>query len=166
MINRFLLAVLPLVALSACADAGRGYPSLLPRPIEKLGMDEPVREAPAVVADPVLDAKIAALAKSLADTATAWAGASKASAARVTAARGQPVGSEAWIEAQTALADLDQYRAQTLGAVSELEDAAIARAGDGQQPYPALEALHDAAEAQLDAETKEIAERQTALPGS
>jgi hypothetical protein len=166
MIQRLLLATLLPAALSACADDTRSYPSLLPRPIESRDTAEPVRTPPPVVADPALDASIARLTKTLADVASGWTGASRATAAKVAAARGKPAGSDAWLDAQTALAELDQYRAQTLAALGSVEDQAIARAADGQQPYPALDALRDTASAQLEAETKEIAERQALLPGS
>jgi len=158
------LATLPL-ALSACADASHSYPSLLPRPIETRDTAEVVHVAPPVVADPVLDATIAGLTKTLAQVAGNWTQPARSTAIKVAAARGQPIGSDAWLDAQTALAELDQLRAQTLAALGTAEETAIARAGDGQQPYPALETLRVRASAQLDAETKEIAERQALLPG-
>lgn len=136
-------ALLPLLTLplAACAAAADGdYPSLAPRPIEQRSDAEP--EAVPVVAapDPKLDANLATLTADLTGAATAFDTAGRRIEGRLAAARGGGVGSEAWIEAQTALSEADTARARTATALAELERLAIDRAAEGQPPYPALEA--------------------------
>jgi hypothetical protein len=79
-------------------------------------------------------------------------------------AKGDKVGGEQWIEAQTALAELDVYRATSLGVVTDLEEAALGRAADAKPPYPALEAAQAAAQVELDAESAHIQRLQASLP--
>ena len=57
--------------------------------------------------------------------------------------RGVAVGSQAWVTAQTALADLDAIRGETVELVTDLEEVASARAQAGTPAYPALNAAID-----------------------
>ena len=161
-------AALALVALSlaGCTRDTTAYPSLAPRAVEKLGFAEP--EVPVVEAkpDPALDARIVALGRSLDGTTTGFtADAAKAEAAGARA-RGKPVGSDAWLDAQTALAQLDDWRAQTSSLLTDADGLASDRAAQLLPPYPSLAALHDriAAEAQLQGAT--IDRLQAALPAA
>lgn len=133
-----LLLALP---LAACATTANGdYPSLAPRPIEQRSDAEP-ETVPAVAApDPQLDTNLATLGADLTEAATAFDTAARRIEGRLAAARSGGVGSEAWIEAQTALSEVDTARARTATALAELERLAIDRAAQGQPPYPALEA--------------------------
>ncbi|MBX9860435.1 MAG: hypothetical protein K2Y20_12730 [Sphingomonas sp.] len=147
--KRFLL-LLPLLA--SCAQPSSRFPSLLPRAIETRDDSEPMPASPPIVADPVLDARLttalAALAKTRADFETQAARAEKL----VKAAQGKPAGSEAWLDAQSALADLDVLRVQSSSTLTDLERDAIDRAAEGHPSYPALEAARAQATTQHDDE--------------
>lgn len=157
-----LLLLLPLVA---CAGTERSVPSLLPRAIETRGFAEPAAPAPVPVApDPALDAEIAATTASLATSDAAFTRAATRAAALTARARGDKAGGERWIEAQSALVELDIQRATTSDLSSTLEQRAADRAAALQPDYPALEVARGTALLQLNAETKRIADLQTALP--
>jgi len=148
---------------SACAVTEGPYPSLAPRPAEKLGFAEPPAPPPAlVVADPGLDTRLADNARERAAAVRAFdAGAARADRL-VRAARGARAGSDAWLDAQTALAELDALKARHQDALGVLEDAAAMRAQALQPAYPALEQALDAARAASTAQTRRI----DALAGS
>lgn len=139
-----------LLLAGGCARDADSFPSLRPRAAEKLSFDEPARSAPAPVqADPVLDARIADQAKRLASVVSGFdADAAKAERAAA-AARGQPVGAEAWLDAQSALATLDDWRAQTSALVTDVEQLSVERAATLAAPYPALADLSERTEAEL-----------------
>jgi hypothetical protein len=153
------------LALCACATPETaGYPSLAPRPVEKLGFAEPAApEAKPVVADPALDATIAAARTKLASGKTAFDTAAASAAPAAGAAKGAAAGSEPWIEAQTRLATLDSLRADTSLVVTDLEQQAITRATALEPAYPALETLRGEATAQADDQAKRIATLQAQL---
>jgi len=125
------LALLMLTLAPGCADSTGSYPSLAPRPIERVSIEEPVtapEEAAPPVADPAKDADIAAqLAAAEAargQFATELGEARKA----VAAAEGQPAESEAWVVAQQALSRLGQRRGPVAAALANL-DQMIVNAG-------------------------------------
>jgi hypothetical protein len=158
------LCTLPLLA-TACAEQASGrFPSLLPRPIESRSDAEPVVAVPVAAPDPALDATIAKMLAAIATTKRDFAVATARTDAAARRAKGDKVGGEQWIEAQTALAELDVHRATTLGLVTDLEEAALGRAADAKPPYPALEAAQAAAQAELDAESAHIQRLQASLP--
>jgi hypothetical protein len=130
-----------LAALLAGCVTGGPFPSLAPRPDERLAIEEPVREAPVVADDPALRARIAALLAEARQGDRTFE-ADYGAAAR-TAARGGAVGSDSWIEAQQALSRIEAARGRTSDAVAELHQLALARAG---QPASAADrqALDDA----------------------
>jgi len=165
---RRLLAPLLIAAasLAGCAQQGGDFPSLAPRPIEQMSLTPPSRPAPVATPDAALDAKIAALGKQLDDAAAAFGPAADHAHTLVSAARSSGIGSGEWLDAQTALAELDGIRAQSTAAMSALDELAIGRASALQPPYPALEALHARGNAQVDQESVTIAELQGQLPGS
>lgn len=161
-----LLPLTCLALLSGCAErtAGR-YPSLLPRPIEGTSITEP--EAPPIAPatpDAPTDAKLATLKASLAESESAFVPATVRAEQAASAAKGQPAGSELWITAQSALAELDGYRATTSATLTDIEDLAIGRATAGQPDYPGVETLRAAAEAQLKTQSARIAVIQATLP--
>ncbi|WP_156363737.1 hypothetical protein [Sphingomonas sp. Leaf357] len=164
---RLLLLGGVILAVGGCVEKRSAtYPSLLPRPIESRSDAEPVATVPVVEPDPALDTVVA---KSLAAVETnkkdfAIAATRAESAAKV--AKGDRVGGERWIEAQTALAELDIIHAQALSVVTDLEQAAIARAADGKPAYPSLDSAHLAAQAELQAETATVARLQVLLPAA
>ena len=155
-----------LALLCGCAEQSTGrYPSLLPRPIEATSVADPESPPPAaVVADPTLDAKLATLKATLSESVTAFAPAAERAEKAAVAAKGLPAGSEGWITAQSALAELDGYRANTSAAVTDIEDLAIGRATAGEPDYPGIETLRTEGNAQLQAQSARIAAIQAMLP--
>ena len=136
--------VMPMGMLAACTTPNGEYPSLLPRPIESRDDAEPVRPDPVAAPDAALDSRIAQKRSAAADAAKRFQAAAGAAESRVAVARGVPAGSEAWVAAQTALADLDAIRSETVELVTDLEEIASARAQAGTAAYPALDAAIDA----------------------
>lgn len=150
----FFTLVLP---LAACARDDTAYPSLSPRAVERLGLDEPASPAPGpVAADASLDLEVAAASARLDKAAGEFARALARAQAAARPARGAPAGSEPWITAQTALAELDALRAGTSEIVADLERLAIDRAAALAPDYPALERERTRAKAELDGEAAEI----------
>lgn len=136
--------VLPMGMLAACTTTDGGYPSLLPRPIEGRDDAEPARPDPVAAPDSALDARIAQRRQAAAEAAKRFQAAAITAESRVAVARGVAAGSEAWVAAQTALADLDAIRGETVQLVTDLEQEASARALAGAPAYPALNAAIDA----------------------
>ncbi|HEX7694924.1 MAG TPA: hypothetical protein VF409_10565 [Sphingomonas sp.] len=150
-------ALLLAIGLTGCTEAPGTYPSLALRPIESRSNAEPQPEVPVAAPDPALDKKIATIREKLAVSQSAFdaSAATAEAAARKPAA--QAVGSNEWVDAESALADLDSLRVDTLGAVSDLDQLSGMRGVNGDPPYPALEEARTAAQAQLDAQQKRIA---------
>ncbi|MBX9813704.1 MAG: hypothetical protein K2X76_03295 [Sphingomonas sp.] len=151
-------ALFLLLLLAGCAGR-RDYPSLLPRAIETRDDAEPVRPAPVAAPDSALDAQIAEARAALARSAASFASYLERAAALVARAKSGPAGSEAWLDAQAALADLDVLRAESSARTSDLELLTIERAATNAPAYPALDAAYAEARAQL----KDQVERTTAL---
>lgn len=142
---------LPLLAVSAvlagCNETQSRYPSLLPRPIESMDTSEPVRPVPVATPDPALDAQIATINARLAEAEGNFTRIAQTAEARVAVASGTPAGSDPWLDAQTALAELDTTRAPIVFAAADLERLAIDRGKEGKPPYPALDTALAAADA-------------------
>lgn len=166
MIRAAFAAPLLLLVLSACSGQNGFYPSLAPRPIERQPDVIPEKTAPAATPDAELDSTLAGIDKDLKNAADAFTPAAEKARSLVDAAATAGVGSEAWLDAQTALADLDGDRAQSTAALARLDELAIARAKALQPAYPTLQALHDRGEAQVASESATIAELQRQLPGN
>lgn len=163
----FFLAALivPIGMLAACTTTDEGYPSLLPRPIETRDDTEPARPDPVAAPDSALDTRIAQKRTAAADAAKRFQVAAIAAESRVAVARGVAVGSEAWVAAQTALADLDAVRGETVELVTALEQEAAARAQAGTPAYPALDAAIDEIAARAVAQAERAKALEDALPG-
>ncbi|WP_375381358.1 hypothetical protein [uncultured Sphingomonas sp.] len=156
---------LMLLFAAGCSAGGRGYPSLAVRPAEARGWAEPATPPPAaVVADPALDAQIATATTALAGNGRDFDAAARRAAPLVGAARGQAAGSERWIAAQSALAELDAQRAAASDTATTIEDLAGSRAQTGLIDYPALEAARGQATALLDREAARIKALQATIP--
>lgn len=164
-------AVPPLTAfialmLTACGRTGEGYPSLALRPAEARGFAEP--EAPAaapVAADAALDARVAEARQSLARIARGFD--RSAIAARAAAGRSgaRTAGSDAWLDGQTALAMLDDWRAQASAAAADVDTLASTRAAALRPAYPEVETLRTAAAAEVARQDAAIRGLAAALPG-
>lgn len=165
---RFAPSCLALLALplGACARDTTTYPSLAPRAVEKLGFAEPEVAVEEAKPDPALDARIAELARSL-DTVSkgAAADAAKAESAAVRA-RGKAVGSDAWLDAQTALAALDDWRAQTSSLLTDIDQIASDRAAALAPAYPALAALRERVATEAERQSATIDRIQATLPAA
>ena len=149
-----LIALLP---LAACAADGGDYPSLAPRAVEGRGFAEPEAPTPAPpTADPALDATIGAARASLAGSASRFTTQAAAAERAVRAARGAAQGSDAWLDAQTAVAALDTLRADTSQATNDLAALAIDRAAKLEPAYPTLDAAQAEAERQGQAQSARI----------
>lgn len=160
--------VLPIVAmamLSACTTPVSRHPSLLPREIEKRAYEsEPVRPPVTAAPDAALDARIAEMDVMLGRSAAAFPEALDRASRDTAAASASTVGSDAWLSAQAALADLDAIRAADLSLLAEMDRIAIDRGAAGLPPYPALAVLRDRAEAQTNAEVSAGEQLQAKLP--
>ncbi|MEH3104013.1 MAG: hypothetical protein PGN12_08915 [Sphingomonas phyllosphaerae] len=162
-----LRALAPLCLLAACASDPTVYPSLAPRPVEKLGFAEPATPAPAPAAqDPALDSKLAAITAKGTAAARDFDRAAAKAETLARAARGAKVGSDAWIAAQTAIADLDALRSSYGDSVGALDELASTRAAALQPAYPALEQSLAAARATAQAQTTRIDALAASLPGA
>lgn len=155
---------LVLLLTGACTPIEGDYPTLLPRPIERVGIDEPVIAVPMpVVADPALDATIATLAaRSVASEAEFQSG---LATARRSASVAGAAGTESWVIAQLAVSAIDTARGASVVTLADLEAISISRAGAGNPPYPALERARTEAEARVMAQTGAIDTIKVALPG-
>lgn len=154
-----------LVLLAACATQDARYPSLAKRAAESQGFAEPEAPPPApLVADPALDARIATANTALADTTKRFDLAASRTEALARAARGDAAGSDRWLDAQTALADLDAIRADTSAALTNLEEMASARAQALLPAYPTLDAAIASNQTRAQTQADRITAIQAMLP--
>jgi hypothetical protein len=138
---RAILAPLALGLIATGCSAPGSYPSLLPRAAETRGEAEPsVAEQAAPAADPAVDTRIAAALKTLAERTGAFDSAAKVAERQIARAGTVAAGSEAWLDAQVALAELDTLRSATLEVAAGLDDLASERALALAQDYPPLTA--------------------------
>jgi len=158
--------LLALILLAGCAEDRSGYPSLAPRPVEKAGFEEPERAPVTVAPDPALDTQVAEVGDKLTKIAAGFDRDAANAARFASAAKAQPVGSEAWLSAQSALATLDDWRAQTSAQVSDIESLALNRAATLKPAYPALDALQERAHAEADRQAATIQRLQNQLPAA
>lgn len=155
------------IALAACAGDKGPYPSLAPRPAEKIGFEEPPAPVPeAVRADSALDQKLATTRSDLAAAAGAFEDAAGNAERLTKAARGAAVGSERWIAAQSALAGLDTMRADLTSIVTTLDGYAIDRAAKLESEYPTLQALRAEATRQAEVAAQRIDALTASLPSA
>ena len=153
-------------SLAGCARDTENYPSLSPRAVEKLGFAEPEPDAAPVAfkADPALDATIADDRRQLATIASGFAEAATRSETAVRGARGRAVGSDAWLEAQTSLASLDDYRAQASSLATDVDTLITNRAAELAPVYPGLAELRSQVQAEADKQGATIDRLQATLP--
>lgn len=161
-----LFAALCVPALAGCTQDSTTYPSLLPRPIETQSLAEPERPPVVATPDPALDARIASVTATLQAGNQRFAAAAQDAEAKVAVARGVREGSDAWLDAQTALSTLESLRAPTLTTLAELEAMATERGTAGKPPYPALDSAVAAADAMASAQADRIGALEAALAGA
>ena len=153
-----------LVPLAGCARDTEHYPSLAPRAVEKLGFAEPETKPVEAQPDPALDATIADKRRQLAEIAKGFAGAAAASESATRAAQGRAVGSDAWLDAQTSLAGLDDFRAQASSLASDVDALIADRAARLAPIHPGLASLRADVQAEADQEGATIDRLQATLP--
>ncbi len=111
---------------AGCVSEGP-FPSLAPRPDERLSIDEPVREAPRIADDSALRVRINGLVSEArsggGDFERDYDAAARASA------RAGATGSDSWIEAQQAISRVEVARGRVTDAAAELHQLALDRAG-------------------------------------
>ena len=147
--RRLLALTLGSVAfLSGCARDTRDYPSLAPRAVEQRGFAEPQAKPEPVQADPALDTRIVEMGQSLSNLAAAFDRTAAVADAAARRAHGQAVGSDAWLDAQARLAELDDHRAQTSSLVTDIDQMIADRAATLAPVYAPLAELRDAAVAE------------------
>jgi len=162
-----LALLLPALALlSACGAPAGGYPSLLPRANEQRDDAEPVRASPVAAADPALDAMIAAARARLDKAAADYASLAPRAESLAEQAKGLGIGSDVWLDAQAAIANLDSVRSESAAVVADLDRTSIERAAGGAPAYPALDSLRMAAAAQLREQSAVIARVEALLPAA
>ena len=135
-----LLVALTGTMLGGCVTEGP-FPSLAPRPDERLAIEEPVREAPVVADDPALQSRIAALLGEALQGERTF-DADYGAAARA-AGRAGATGSDSWIAAQQALSRVEAARGGTSDAAAQLHQLALERAGQAMSAAD-RQALDDA----------------------
>ncbi|MFV0622484.1 hypothetical protein ACBY01_00540 [Sphingomonas sp. ac-8] len=151
--------IFPLVVAllaSGCAQQRGDFPSLLPRAIEQRSDAEPERPVPVATPDPALDAQLKTLTAAVASADVAFGQAADRAEQRARAAKGASEGSERWLDAQTALAEVDVARGAIQQPVAELERLAIDRAAAGEPAYPALDAALEAARTRAAAQVERV----------
>jgi hypothetical protein len=146
------LRPLPLLLLAGGCATGGDFPSLAPRPVEQLSMEEPVRADPPVAPDASLRSRAAQLLAQARQGDAAFNAEYARALPRVRSAGS--AGSDPWIQAQEAISRVVIARRGTTDAVAALERLAQDRADDPTNPadHEALLAAVAAAHA--------IAERQ------
>ncbi len=152
--------------LGGCARDATNYPSLAPRPIEKLGFAEPEVPVVAVQPDPALDTRIAAAGATLDRLTKGFDTDAQKATAAASRAKGQAVGSDAWLDAQTALAALDDWRAQTSSLLTDVDAMATDRAATLAPAYPTLTALRERTVAASERQSATIDRIQASLPAA
>jgi len=157
---------LVLLSLSGCARDATDYPSLAPRAVEKLGFAEPQVAVEEAKPDPALDRKIAELGRSLDTIAKGTAADAAKAEAAAARAGGKPVGSDAWLDAQTQLATLDDWRAQASSLLTDVDQLASDRAAALAPDYPALATLRARVSAEAERQAATIDRIQARLPAA
>lgn len=147
------------------ADGG-DYPSLLPRPAEKLSMSEPVRPEPVAEPDPALDREIAGFEARLTEAVRDFNAVAPEVEASVAVAQGVAVGSDAWLTAQTQLARLDAARGSANSLLADIDRIAIDRGTAGKPEYPTLRTIRERAAAEANRQAGIITQLDVALRGA
>ena len=140
MTARLLLAAAAALPLAACVPQGE-FPSLAMRPAELDRSMEPPQRAPVEVPpDAELRGRVEALRRRAAEGDRAFDAAYGATEAAVSVAGARE--SDSWIEAQPALSRLEATRVETMTALAELDQLAMARVDQptGEADFAAINA--------------------------
>lgn len=142
---RPLIAALLLAATAGCATGGE-FPSLAPRPVEQLSMEEPIKTDPPVAPDPRLISRANALLAQARAGDTEFEQAYSAALPAVRSA-GQ-AGSDGWVRAQEAISRVEAARIATTGALADLDLLLAEQSNEpvNDQVWAELQAAREAAE--------------------
>ncbi len=116
-LHRCLLLSLTM-PLAGCATGGE-FPSLMPRAVEQLSFEEPVRVDPPVAADPALRARADALVAEARGGDRVFDVAFGEALPRVRGAGGR--GSDSWVQAQEAISRVEAARTITSSALADFD---------------------------------------------
>ena len=132
--------------LAGCVSEGP-FPSLAPRPEERLAIEEPVREAPVIADDSALRVRINQLLGEARSGDAAFERDYEAAARAAARAGGE--GSDSWLAAEQAYSRAEIARGRATDAAAELHQIAVTRAGQPSSAadQAALEAAIDQADA-------------------
>ena len=166
MLARASCLLMSLAVVGCAAQPSGRYPSLLPRTIETRSDAEPEVAIAIAEPDPTIDAALPDFRKTIEATIADFTKAAQTADRLATIAKGDPVGGERWIAAQTALAELDGHRATMSSALTDLDALALNRAAEGKPEYSALTALRDTAQTAFDGQAARIAAIAGRLPGA
>lgn len=143
---RQAIAIALIAVLAGCAKQSESYPSLAPRPIERLSLAEPSRpEAPAAVADTAAEQRYATLIARARAADNDFRHVLEEERAALGRGRGAAQGSEAWIAAQVSLSRIETARGPVAKALADLDAARSAL--DPQTDTGAMVAVSDAFDA-------------------
>jgi hypothetical protein len=126
MLRLFPIVLLALAA-GGCATGG-DFPSLAPRPVERLSMEEAVRVDPQVAPDPALGGRAGALLAQARQGDQAFE--TEFARALPVVRRAGASGSDSWIEAQEMISRVEAARVGSTSALAELDLLISARSDD------------------------------------
>ena len=136
---RLTLPLAALLALCACAKTTTQYPSLAIRDVERVGTALAAREPRQIAVPPVevdlaggLEARIESLVQAARVAHGSFSRLVPEARRRVAAGTGAP-GSDAWANAQVALAELEAARSQTAIPFGDLEAIYVSKAVQAEQ---------------------------------
>lgn len=153
---RLAAAVLALL-VGGCGVAG-DFPSLLPRDVEQLSLEEPIRTDPPIATNPAIRARAASLLAAVRSGDGAFETAYRQALPRARAAG--PSGSDSWIIAQEAISRVEAARGPSTAAFAELNTFIIDRADEPTDP-----ADHQAINASLAAAEAIVTDQATRITG-
>ncbi|MHA6723142.1 hypothetical protein [Sphingomonas sp. RS2018] len=140
-----------LLPLIACTSERASAPSLAHRAVEDGSFAEPTRPVAVATPDATLDATIAARSAAVDTAVRGFETSVRAIEPRILRGAKAREGSEAWLDAQSAVGELGQARSAVDTALAALEELAIARESSLAPRYPALVAALTSAQAKVDA---------------
>lgn len=152
------LALMLFLLTAGCVETPGAYPSLAKRPIESRSEAPPKATTPEPAKpDPALDARIRDLTAQLTQADSGFTPTIEQVERAAAAPGSRTVGSNAWLNAQTSLADLEARQNDSLSILTEFERMVTDRGVAGEVPYPALDSARAKAQAQVDAQSGRVA---------